>query len=141
MSGIEALSLVASIMQVIMFTGETISLCKTIYQQGSSPDSHLGQRADTLATLSADIQGHAQGKPQTPTQRSLADIAAKCNIAARALAEEIQFITSHQKKGSLVAVLRVAAKTIWRKRRLERLEKSLSDYRHTLEAHLLADIW
>ncbi|KAK3936351.1 hypothetical protein QBC46DRAFT_31764 [Diplogelasinospora grovesii] len=121
MSGIEAFSLVCGIFQVISFAHETITLCKAIYQ-GASPDEHLQKKAVSLADVSANVQARQQGMTlQTADERSLADIARKCNIAARALQDEARFISNHQKSGSLVATMHVAAKTSWRKRRLERL--------------------
>lgn len=82
-----------------------------------------------------------RGGPKTQNDRSLADIASKCSIAARSLDEEIQFISGHAKKGSLSSALRVVVKTNWRKRRLQRLEKSLETHRNTVETHLLARVW
>ncbi|KAK4461541.1 hypothetical protein QBC42DRAFT_92312 [Cladorrhinum samala] len=137
MSGLETLSLVANIFQVIGFACDTVGLCKAIYR-GELPDAILKEYGDSLSTLSAQVQTQCNNStPQTKDEKALADLAAKCNVAARALADEADFLTSHQAKGSLVATLKIVTKTKWRQRRLERLEKSLDDYRKILETQLL----
>jgi len=141
MSGIEALGFVCNIMQTISFAHETVTLCKAIYQ-GRHPDAYLIENAASLAALSAQVQTHYQKmKPQTTDEWNLSNIASKCNITARALEEEVQFITDHQTKGNLAATLRIAVKMNWRKSRLERLEKSLREHRSTMESYLLARVW
>ncbi|KAI0835164.1 hypothetical protein F5Y06DRAFT_276867 [Hypoxylon sp. FL0890] len=140
MSGLEALSVACNIMQVISFAHETISFCKEIYQ-GRSPDDHVEQNAASLLALSAQLQTHYEStKPKTSQETQLADIAKQCNIAARALEEEVKFLVSHHATGRLAQTLCLAVKTNWRRRRLERLEKSLRNYQHTMESHLLARI-
>lgn len=137
MSGLETLSLVANIFQVIGFAYDTVGLCNAIYR-GELPDAILKEYGDSLNTLSTQIQTQCNSStPKAKDKKSLADIAAKCNVAARALADEADFLTSHHAKGSLVATLQIVAKTKWRQRRLERLEKSLDDYKRILETQLL----
>ncbi|KAI0110511.1 hypothetical protein F4776DRAFT_642140 [Hypoxylon sp. NC0597] len=141
MSGLEALSVACNIMQVIGFAHETISFCRAIYQ-GRSPDDHIERNAASLSELSAQLQKHYKStKPQTSQQKQLAEVAKQCNIAARALEEEVKFLVSNHAKGHLAQTIRIAVKTNWRRGRLERLEKSLSNYQHTMESHLLARVW
>lgn len=141
MSGLETLSLVCSIFQVVSFARETITLCKAVYQ-GRSPDDCLHENAESLVALSAEIQQHYQGKrPLAAAERQLSFLASKCEAAARSLGEEVGFLTGHKAKGSLAATLRVAVKTNWRKKRLETLEKTLHTYQKTLETHLFASVW
>ena len=141
MSGLEAFGLACNIIQIISFAHETVSLCQTIYN-GRSPSTHLKETAQSLADLSAQIHSDCQAiQPLNADERSLVDIANKCNIAARALEEETSFILQHQKKGNLVATFRVTVKTVWRRRRLDRQDKQLQSYRSTMETHLLARIW
>ena len=141
MSGIETLSLVSNIFQVITFACQTVALCQAVYR-GQSPDETLVDYASTLASLSADVHQQCQGiQPGSKSEKALSDIAGKCSVAARALEDEVQFLVSHQAKGHLLAALQVAAKTQWRKRRLGRLEKSLKDYKELFETHLLVRVW
>lgn len=141
MSGLEALGLACNIMQVIACAYETTSFCKAVYQ-GRSPDAHLLENANALAELSGEVQRRNEAlKPKTLTQKKLSDIARKCNVAARALEDEVSFLNSHHGKGNLFATLQTAVKTNWRKSRLERTEKALRECQSTMESYLLAQVW
>lgn len=143
MSGAEALGLACNIFTVISFAHETISLCKSVYQ-GNLPGEELHQSAKLLAATSKDVQTQndaLQQRPRTASQKRLHDVAAKCNIAARGLQEETEYLSKHQKKGDLVAMLKVAAKSKWRKSRLERFEKSMTECRREMDTQLLHRIW
>lgn len=141
MSGLEALSVACNIMQVISFAHETIDFCKEIYRGGSFNDYNQ-QSIASLMELSVQLQTHfLQAKSKTVKEKQLADIAQKCNVAARALKDEVKFLTSHYAKGNLAATIITAVKTYWRKSRLERLEKSLKNHQNTMESYLLARVW
>lgn len=141
MSGVEVLGLACNVLQIIDYASNTVTLCKNIYQ-GRSPSPDLKSHASDLESLSAQVQSHVQGlQSRTASERKLSDIGNKCNIAARALDEELQFLLGHQAKGNLAATLRLAVKTNWRKSRLERLQKSLAVYQNTMETYLLANLW
>ena len=141
MSGIEILSLVANIFQVINFASETIRLCNAIYQ-GRAPDIQLEENAATLQSLSSEIQSHYQdSRKNGALETELAHIARKCAVVARALDEEVGFATKHHAQGDLAATLRVAFKTLWRRKRLERLKGSLRQYQDIMESHLLFRVW
>ncbi|KAF7533315.1 hypothetical protein G7054_g7196 [Neopestalotiopsis clavispora] len=140
MSGVELLGFACSIMQVISFSREVISLCSNVYQ-GKHPDAELARLAASLHTVSSGVQMRFDTlKPKTVDEKGLCDIATRCAIAARDLEEEVSFITSRQKQGSLASTLRIAAKTTWRKRRLDRLEKSLQEHERVLDTHLMARV-
>lgn len=138
MSGLETLGLVCNILQVISFAHETVTLCAAIYD-GKHPDDHLKENAAQISALSADVEKHYASvkKASTPHEKRLAEVAHKCNIAARALEEEILFLTGHQAKGNLAATIKTAVKTNWRKKRLQKLELSLQTCRDTMESHIL----
>ncbi len=142
MSGLEALGLVSNVFQVITFACDTVALCHAVYNARSSPDENLKEYATTLASLSIAVRKQCQQtQPKSQTERDLSDIAGKCTVAARALQDEVDFLTGHHAAGRLLATLQVAARTQWRKRRLARLEKSLEDYKKLFETHLLVRIW
>ncbi|RYP51293.1 hypothetical protein DL769_010831 [Monosporascus sp. CRB-8-3] len=141
MSGLEVLSVACNIMTVISFARKTVSICKAVYQ-GRSPDDQLIDIAASLAATSDELQNGSQAiSPKLAPEHRLADIASKCNVAARALDDKVKFLVANHKKGSLKETLRVAVKANWRKGRLERLEKSLHDYQRAMETQLLVSIW
>ncbi|KAI1802561.1 hypothetical protein F4811DRAFT_572861 [Daldinia bambusicola] len=129
MSGLEALSVACNVTQVISFAHESVEFCKNIMSVAS------------LQEFTAQLQTHFQlAKPKTANEKQLADIAEKCNIAARALKDEVSFLGSHHAKGDLRTALSVVIKTNWRRSRLERLERSLCNHQQTMESYLLARI-
>lgn len=138
MSGLETLGLVCNVLQVISFARETISLCVAIYD-GKNPDDHLKENAEQASALSADVEKYYASAKTSPTphEKRLAEVAHKCNIAARALEEEVLFLTGSQAKGNLAATIKTPVKTNWRKKRLRRLELSLQSCRDTMESHIL----
>ncbi len=141
MSGIETLSLVSNVFQVITFACETVAFCNAVYH-GRAPDENLDEYARNLASLSVNVQQQCQQiQPNSRSERDLSDIAGKCTVASRALQDEVHFLASHHATGRLLAAVQVAAKTQWRKRRLARLEKSLEDYKKLFETHLLVRLW
>ena len=141
MSGLEALSLVCNIMTLITFAGDTVRLCKEIYE-GKSPDDQLVHVAQSLESTSRDLQlGKVSFSSSTAHNDGLASVARKCNAAARSLIDEVDFVTTRQKKGSVRATLRVAATVQIRKYRLTRLEASLNKQQTILQTELLASIW
>ncbi|KAI1471056.1 uncharacterized protein F4812DRAFT_455168 [Daldinia caldariorum] len=140
MSGLEALGIGCNVMQVISFAHETVEFCKGVYR-GQSFNDYNQQTVASLQGLSAQLQTHFQkAKLKTTNEKQLADIASKCNVAARALEDEVNFLGSHHAKGDLRAALSVVIKTKWRRSRLERLEKSLRNHQQTMESYLLARI-
>lgn len=141
MTGLETLAVVCSIFQVISFGRETISLCKKVYRTGSSVDPELAENAVFLDRISSQIHEPDTANVPSRDDQQLYDILKKCQAASRDLQEEVGFITGHAKKGSLASSLKIAAKTNWRKRRLETLERKLGDIQKLVEAGLLVRIW
>jgi len=143
MSGLETLAAVCNIFQVIAFSQKTISLCKRIYRTGSSVEPDLAENAAFLDQISSQIQSMDAFKAgvRSKDDEKLYDVMKKCQAASRDLQEEVAFITGHAKKGSLASVLKIVAKTNWRKRRLETLERKMGDIQKLMEASLLTRIW
>ncbi|KAH6853221.1 hypothetical protein B0I37DRAFT_2202 [Chaetomium sp. MPI-CAGE-AT-0009] len=90
-------------------------------------------------------QGAAQrgvARPR-PTERDmqLRGLANRCLKAAEALREEVKFLRGPDTKPKLVAMLKSAAKTVWRQKRLDRLGKDVLDAEQLLQTGLLARIF
>ncbi|KAH6843157.1 hypothetical protein B0I37DRAFT_383866 [Chaetomium sp. MPI-CAGE-AT-0009] len=161
MSGLEpvvALSLACNILQIIGVARETVSVARQVYQNGTL-DPALTYHATTLDNLSQQIQSTFRAStttttarpvaatgvqtPTTPTarDRQLLDLADKCVLAAKALRDEVNFLSGPPTTSELVAILKIAAKTTWRKRRLDGLERKLGDAERLLQMGLLASIY
>ncbi|UKZ85125.1 uncharacterized protein TrAFT101_000999 [Trichoderma asperellum] len=141
MSGLEALSLVCSIMQVISFTKELITTCKDIYEGRATADDQLQENTASIKSLLDDMnQCSGSVQQRTQNERDLHEIARKCSIAAQDLETEIQRLTRYHKPGNVVKALVGGIKSITRERKIKELSKSFRQYQETLETHILARI-
>ncbi|KAK7915166.1 NACHT domain-containing protein [Apiospora marii] len=146
MSGLEpiaALSLACNILQVVGVGRDTVRIAKQVYQDGTL-DPALTESAGVLNDLSSQIrvttEAASAAKPKAQ-DKQLLDLADKCQGAARDLREEVNFLNGPPTKAKLVATLKIAAKTTWRKRRLEKLDQRLKDAESFLQTGLLTRIY
>lgn len=70
--------------------------------------------------------------------KQLSDLATKSQGAARDLQEEINFLNGGAVSTKLATTLKIAAKTTWRKRRLDKLDQRLAEAKRTLQTGLIA---
>jgi hypothetical protein len=145
MSGLEPLAvfgLACNVMQVLSFSHETISLCKSIFRTGSlSPNlannvSHLSEVCESL-----NDSLNSKPKPLSKDQQKLLEIAQDSLAVASQLKAEVNKIDNTISKGKLSSAITGGLKATWRKGKIEKLEKSISSYQRTLESSLLAHIW
>jgi len=156
MSGLEplvALGLACNTLQLVGTGRETIRTVRQIYQDGKL-DPALNDRAGELkspaerastasdTTLGAGTAPTATASaPRTKARdKQLLGIAEQCVGAARDLQEEIAFLNTTKRTGKLAVSLEIAAKTAWRKRRLDRLDQKLNEIQRTLQTGLLTAI-
>ncbi|KAI9172678.1 hypothetical protein HJFPF1_02188 [Paramyrothecium foliicola] len=141
MSGLEALGLACNIFQVLSFAGETVSLCKAIYNGEATPDGKLQEKSQ-LMIEAANITAESARVGPSPNNQQLLDIAAKCRRAAEELQSEVFVVTQNRQKsqGSVVKTVRVWTKLAWNRKKLQRLDNSLQDYSKLMEATILPQI-
>ncbi|KAK8074528.1 hypothetical protein PG997_009191, partial [Apiospora hydei] len=146
MSGLEpiaALSLACNILQIVGIGRETVRVARQVYQDGKL-DPALTEDAGILNDLAGQIHlitaVPSAAKPKAQDKRLL-DLADKCQGAARDLQEEVNFLNGPPTRAKLVATLKTAAKTTWRKRRLEKLDQKLKDAENLLQAGLLTRLY
>lgn len=141
MSGLEALSLAANIVQIIAFASEATRICKSVYDNGRL-DPQLGVLAASLEAVAKGAQAHqASLVSKTDIDLRLEEMASKCQVAARELNEEVQYLHKGSKHGDLAAAVRVVVKVNWRKRRLDRLEATLAKFQAAMQSQLLYRVW
>ena len=142
MSGLEpiaALSVACNILQIIGVGLETIRTARKVYLDGEL-DPALVESATILQSLSKSIlpinQATSATRPK-PQEKQLLELAGKCKDAARDLQEEVNFLSGPPTKAKLMAALKTATKTTWRKRRLDRLEQKLEEAESRFQTGLL----
>lgn len=143
MSGLEsvaALGLACNILQLVEVGRQTYDCIKTVYETGN-PDKDLGENAATLRSVTDEIKKHSRpGNDLKGFEKLLIESATRCSTAAHKLEEEVRFL-GEAKQGSFASALKVAGKTFFRKRRLERCKKTLDEAENRLKTDLLAEIW
>ncbi|TLD30653.1 hypothetical protein PspLS_01809 [Pyricularia sp. CBS 133598] len=147
MSGLEpiaALGLACNILQVVGIGRETVRLARKVYQDGEL-DPALKENAELLREISDAIRtttttaasSSQSAQAAAVRDKQLLSLVDKCQGAARDLDEEVKFLHGAPGgKAKLMAALKVAAKTTWRRRRLENLDRKLKE----AEAHLLTGL-
>lgn len=142
MSGLEpiaALSVACNILQIVGVGLETVRVARKVYQDGEL-DPALVENAKILDNLSKSVRSIKPGASTTrlkTQEKQLLDLADRCERAARDLQEEVNFLNGPPTKAKLVATLKIATKTTWRKRRLDKLDQKLNDAEQRLKTGLL----
>ncbi|KAK8116354.1 hypothetical protein PG984_012856 [Apiospora sp. TS-2023a] len=151
MPGLEsmaALSLACNILQVIGIGREMVRIAKQVYQDGAL-DPTLKENAGVLDNLSDRILSITEVTPAATTlaanskahDKQLLNLADKCKGAARDLQEEVDFLNGPSSNKKLGEILKIAAKTTWRKRRLQRLDQKLKEAENHFRTGLLTIIY
>lgn len=140
LEGIAALSLAANILEIISFGSKAVKLCKTVYS-GESFSKDLKQNAEFLKDIASQIQAVNTPISTSRNDKPLIEVSMKCQKTANDLVDELKFLDGHIRKGSLVATLKVAAKTTWRKRRLDKLGKDLQHIQGQMDSVLITRLW
>jgi multidrug efflux pump subunit AcrB len=142
MSGLEALSLVCSIMQVISFTKEVLTVCKDVYEGRPTADRQMEQDAASIKVLLDEMNRSAGSvQQQTKEERELHAIAQKCSKAAEELQVEIQRVIKNQKPGSSMRAIAAGFKSLLGNRKITSLYDQFCKHQRTLETHLLVRLW
>ncbi|KAL7815567.1 hypothetical protein V8C26DRAFT_402054 [Trichoderma gracile] len=138
MSGLEALSLACSIMQVISFTKEVLTVCKDVYEGRPTADSQMEDNARSIQGLLDEMHRNAGSvQQQTKEEKELYAVAQKCSEAAEELQKEIRQVTRHQKPGDYKRAFIAGYQSIFGKRKVTGLYDQFCKYQKTLETHIL----
>ncbi|RSL60102.1 hypothetical protein CEP53_005550 [Fusarium sp. AF-6] len=141
MSGLEpvaALGLACSIMQTITFTGETISICRKIYNNGR-PDPSLNDYSLELSKISWTLKDNLNRGSGVLSSDDLAlrDTAEKCLAVTNKLAQEMQNLSPQNGQKGVRNSIQLGFKTLLRKPRLQQLETSLTNIQSAMNTRLL----
>ncbi|WAO84597.1 NACHT domain-containing protein [Fusarium falciforme] len=133
-----ALGLACSVMQTLTFAGQTLSLCKKIYNDGQ-PDPALNDYGLELTKISETLKNNLNTGSGVLSSDDLAlrDTAEKCLEVATNLAQEMQNLSPQNGQKGVRISIRLGFKTVFRKSRLEQLEISLRNIQSTMNTQLL----
>ncbi|KAH8898808.1 hypothetical protein GQ53DRAFT_602847, partial [Thozetella sp. PMI_491] len=139
MEPLAALSLASSVMQLISFSREVIDVARQVHKAGSV-DHDLTDRATALADLAASVRRSLP--PVQPTgaslpQKELLEAAQKCGDSATDLCTEVAKVNASWGKGSATRSVITSLKTIWKRRNLEKAEKTMLHWQRVMDSGLL----
>ena len=143
MDPITGVGLVASVIQLLTFSISAVKTCQEVYQKGSVSDySNLDYTTGRLAGLTNSLQQSLQSSGTrsqafTGNERDLVELARKCEDCAKILQKELDKLQIQPRASTLKAV-RLAARAIWKKSTLDKINQQLHAYQSTLETSLLS---
>lgn len=141
LTGLEVFSVACNAMAAIDFSLKTIRLCRAVYD-GKDVEADVKESAASMMEVSARIDAHCQSSTSANLdERNLLSIAAKCQEASRNVENVINSINKGRNKGKVLSAVRIGVKTLWSKKELDNLEKTLDKYKSAMETHLLFRVW
>ncbi|WKT52451.1 hypothetical protein QSH57_002965 [Fusarium oxysporum f. sp. vasinfectum] len=138
-TGLEVLGAVSAVCALASFARETISVCKRVYNGESTADEDLKKHAEQMSEAIAWVQTRCMGIGSEPSDYNskFEDIVKGCRTAAAELETELGLVTSMNQKRNGARVIQTFLNGPRHRRKIERLEASLSRYRHVLETEML----
>ncbi len=142
MDPITGIGLVASVIQLVTFGISAAKTCKEVYEQGlSDGHSQVDYVANHLASLTVSMQqslqnSNTQSLVLSKEERELVDLSQRCQNCALQLQHEFRKLETT--RTSIVVAASKAARALWKKKRIEQIQKQLENYRSTLEISLLS---
>ncbi|EWY82917.1 hypothetical protein FOYG_15000 [Fusarium oxysporum NRRL 32931] len=141
-TGLEVRGAVSAVCAFVSFARETISVCKRVYNGESTADEHLKKHAEQMSEAIAWVQPHSMGIGSEPSDYNskFEDIIKGCRTAAAELETELGLVTSMNQKRNGARVIQTFLNGPRHRRKIEKLEASLSRYRHVLETEMLSHL-
>jgi hypothetical protein len=142
MEALAGLAIACNVIQVISFCHETVEVGVQIHKRGNV-DEDLSLNARRLEDLSKQLDVSIQSTAQAATTgpnvsasyQDLSSIARDCSLKAKEMSVELDKV-SNSKGGSVVK----ACKTLWKKSKLEKIEKVMQQYQKVLNSRLPVEL-
>ncbi|RKK08024.1 hypothetical protein BFJ65_g17497 [Fusarium oxysporum f. sp. cepae] len=141
-TGLEVLGAVSAVCALVSFASETVSVCKRVYNCESTADEDLKKHAEQMSEAIAWVQTRCMGIGSEPSDYNskFEDIVKGCETAVAELETELGLVTSMNQKRKGARVIQTFLNGPRHRRKIERLEASLSRYRHVLETEMLSHL-
>lgn len=143
-TSLEALGAASACLQVISLAAGLVSACKKVYDGRPTANDILEDQVQQMIEAVGRVRARCQtmaGTEASQYDKALEDVAQKCSAAARELQEEVRFVTRLREKGRLLKAINATLRASSHRKRIERLEESLSKYRQAMEMELLSHLW
>ena len=140
MDPITGIGLAASVIQLVTFSIHAVKTCRDMHEQGQYSD--LDYTTGHLASLTRSLQQSLQSSGRQSVtlsreEKDLLELGRKCEDCANKLQRELYKLQT-QKRVSPLEAARLAARAIWDKGTINKIQKELEKYQSTLELSLLS---
>ena len=145
MDPVTGIGLAASVVQLVQFSINAAKTCQQIYQKGSTnellhADFTTNQLTNLTSSLQQSLAKHdTQSSSLSREEKQLLDVAHKCEGSANELQHELRKLQTPP-QASALAVARKAARSIWKKNSIVKIQEQLNGYRTVLETSLLCQL-
>lgn len=142
MDPVTGIGLAAAVVQLVQFSINAATTCQEIYQQGSTSDQiDADITAGHLERLTTSLQQSlrntgTQSAGLSKEEKDLIDLGRKCEDCANKLQRELRKLQARP-QASALEVARKAARSIWKKGSIVKIQEQLEGYRRILETSLL----
>lgn len=143
MDPITGIGLAASVIQLLTFSIQAVTICREVYEQGSVKEHRdLDTTTGHLASLTRSLQQSLQSsgtwsRTLSREEKDLLDLGRKCEDCANELQRELSKLKT-RKHGSTLEAARLAARAIRKRSTINKIQKDLEKYQSTLEISLLS---
>lgn len=143
MDPITGIGLAASVIQLVTFGISAAKTCREIYEQGVLGDhSQVEYVANHLGSLNKSIQqslrnSNVQSLVLSKEERELVGLNRRCADCSLKLQHELRRLETRPHTSIALAASK-AARALWRKNKIEKIQRELESYRSTLEISLLS---
>lgn len=139
---VAAFGLAASIIQVISFTWDFCSACKSVYDGRPTKDTHREDMVKLkISELNNFLEHLKSFSPLSDDKKALIETADQCERTATKLLKEARMITAHHQTGSKRKSFKAIYESWRRTKKISRLQAELRDYEAFLETQLLKHVW
>ena len=142
MDPITGIGLAASVIQLVTCGISAAQTCKEFYEKGALDDlSQVDYVANHLGSLTVSIHQSLQKHPSrslglSKEEKELLDLSQKCRNCSQKLQHELQKLRGS--RNSIVLAASKAARALWKRNSIEKIQRELENYRSTLETSLLS---
>jgi len=144
MDPLSALSLAATLVQLVDFTSKIVSKGYHIYKAADSAlpeNATLEYIVTDLQNLNARLMHHDRLSCATKDEQALEDLSTSCTMIANEVVSRLNKLkVAGDIKYRKWKSVRQALKSVWNKEELDAMATKLSEYRNQLEFHVLLSL-
>ncbi len=142
MDPVTGISLTASVLHLLKFSIDTVTTIREVYEQGSiGRYNDLNETTGRLEECTRSLQQSLQNSNPPSSalakeDKELLELGRKCEKCAQELQHQLRKLQS-QPRSSVMDAMKGVARAVWKKDKIERIDKQLKTYQSILDTSLL----